>query len=50
MFNGKKKVRRTFVEKRILASTTGCPRRNFEKTAVYSQATKNNRFSSKIII
>lgn len=28
----------------------GCPRRNFEKTAVYSQATKNNRFSSKIII
>ena len=46
MFNGKEKVRRTYVEWKeefYLNLTTayyGCPRRNFEKTAVYSQATK----------
>lgn len=45
MFNAKKKVRRTW--KKNFDNCYGYPRRNFEKTAVNSQATKNNRFRRK---
>ena len=50
MFNGKEKVRRTYVEKRILTTATGVQEEISRERRYIRRLQKNNPFSSKIII